>query len=648
MTQTDGAIEQPALPTVTPTAKARATVEPFAPTVEPPTDSTVDSAVTTLPPSLGDNVGEDAVWCLGIDVGTTTLSATLVDYQTGRTYPLVWQETEADGERLSNLPAIAYFSARQLQHAPEIPVALGYQALESALSATRQADTAGLLVNNIKPYLNVAVPYFTAHQVWEPMLQWSDQRSLALQWLQQAMVALLETLQGKATGLTIAAPTLAVATVHAAIANLSSVVIGYPTGWSDTYCFNLREAVLAAGLVDCAEQIYFLEESIATLLATLHQPVGPPSPPDTAALPRWTERSLPRDHWVGGTLVISAGATTTELLLADVPRDPTLLHREALYLRSFAYAGDAIDQDIICQILYPSAWHWDSLDLQNLALPLPGQPDQEARDRLQQRLRSSEVGCQLLNATRQLKLALHQEDAATFKLNQQQWTVSRHDLYSRVITPYLQQLNRELNVLLNQSGIAVQAIQHVICNGGTTTLPTIADWLKQKLPNARLFDKADSMAESRIANGLAMLPRYPQLLDTVRHQYSDYFLLHELVQSLPNEPLSVGRILQQLETQGINTAFCQRSILHLLEGHLPDGLLPSGLATSVFALNSQQNLDYQELTTTPLFSREGNQIYAFNPEQRDRLQHYLKAILVNTHQTLMEPLSIDLGVAARG
>lgn len=598
------------------------------------------------PPIADTALGPDALWCLGIDVGTTTLSAVLLHYQTGQTYPLVWQETETSNEPpLASLPAIAYLSAPQLQHAPEAPDALGYQALELALSTTKQAEPPGLLLSNIKPYLNAGTPYVNElTQTWEPVLQWSDQQPLALRWYHQALVALLETLQGTTAGLTVIAPTLPVATLQAAIANLSSIVIGCPTGWSDTYCFNLREAVLTAGLVDRAEQIYFIEEAIAALLAALPQLITPERQSDGFPLLSNAEVSLQ-----GGTLVLSAGATTTELLLADVPSDLTFLNREALYLRSFAYAGDAVDQDIICQILYPSATDWGSLALQSLDLPLPGEPDQKARNRLQQRLRSSELGTHLLNAARQLKLVLQQQGSATFTLHNQQWTVSQQDLHSRVVTPYLQELNRELNVLLNQSGIAVQAVRQVICTGGTTALPAIAHWLKQKLPNTRFIQatELDGITGRLIARGLAALPHYPQVLDDVRHQYSDYFLLHELMRILPDEPLSVGRILQLLEKQGINTSFCQRSILSLLEGQLPAGLVPLTYDSSLLTASSQQNPDYQFLAATPLFLREGNQLYGFTPEGRDRLQRYLAALLANTYQKLTEPLPIEFGADVR-
>ncbi|MBW4469561.1 MAG: hypothetical protein KME45_04060 [Stenomitos rutilans HA7619-LM2] len=632
---------QPKLP---PDETIGQTVEPQ--TIEPENSEPQIGGTVFEPPTEATTEDTDSLWCLGVDLGTTEISAALLRLQTGQFYPIVWQETAPlDQPPLSGLPAIAYLSGTQLQHSPEVPIALGYQALESEFTIDTQLEAPeGLLLSNFKPLLKVGIPYWQEQtQQWQPMLQWSDQQRLALGWIQQALVALLKTLQGSVAGLTSTTPELSPEAFQAAIARISSVVIGCPTGWSDTYCFNLREAVLVTGLVDSAEQIYFVEDAIAALVGTLSDPSLSASQPSSAG----TSYSHPQEPLQGGTLVMNAGATFTELLLVDVPLDRQWLTREHLYLRSLAYAGDAIDQDIICQILYPSAWNWDSLDLQSLDLPLPGEPDQEARDRLQQRLRSSDLGRHLLNAARQLKLALHHQDTATFKLNDQQWTVSQQDLHSRVMVPYLQQLNRDLNVLLNQSGIAVQSVQQVICTGRTTALPAIAYWLKQKLPNMRLIQAHDtSEAVSLIAQGLATLPLYPQMLDAVRHQYSDYFLLHELVRILPQEPLSVGRILQLLENQGINTNFCQRQILSLLEGHLPEGLLPSR-ATASLLVEVDQNADYQALAAKPLFSRESNQLYGFYPEMRDRLQHYLTAILTNAHQTLAEPLSIELGAEAR-
>jgi hypothetical protein len=192
----------------------------------------------------------------------------------------------------------------------------------------------------------------------------------------------------------------------------------------------------------------------------------------------------------------------------------------------------------------------------------------------------------------------------------------------------------------------VQTVRQVLCTGGTASNAAIAHWLKQKFPNATLVqDTFNSMASSsRTASGLAKLPLYPQLLDSARHQYSSYFLLRELLQTLPNEPLPLGRILQLLEAQGINTQACLPAIINLLEGQLPAGLVPSKADLALLTPESRQNPEYQALAGSPLFLRESNQVYRLNPDLRNYLWQYLSKILDGTHQTLEESLLLDLGV----
>jgi hypothetical protein len=51
--------------------------------------------------------------------------------------------------------------------------------------------------------------------------------------------------------------------------------------------------------------------------------------------------------------VINAGATAIDLLLVHLPEQLADLNYSDFNLRSFPYAGDALDQDIVCQLLYP-------------------------------------------------------------------------------------------------------------------------------------------------------------------------------------------------------------------------------------------------------------------------------------------------------
>jgi hypothetical protein len=76
-------------------------------------------------------------------------------------------------------------------------------------------------------------------------------------------------------------------------------------------------------------------------------------------------------------------------------------------------------------------------------------------------------------------------------------------------------------------------------------------------------------------------------------------------------------------------------------------LVPPKDNSSLLTASSRQNPDYQFLMSTSLFLKEGNQLYGFNPEGRDRLQRYLTALLANTYQTLTEPLPIEFGADVR-
>lgn len=589
----------------------------------PPENSTPDD----LPPTF---------WYLGIDLGTTGISAALLNGRTGHRYPIRWSGVgQATVQRLA---AIVYLAAESTA------TSLGDAAQDLLTTMAQgtlstQMATPGVLLHHFKPYLGMGLPYLTAQQAWQPEVQWTDAQAVSLKSIRQGLTVLLQSFLASpaSSGLTCTVEGLDRSTSEAILHQLTGVIVNCPVAWSDTYRFNLREAVLEAGLVNHPEQVYLLEDTIAALLAEL--------PALGQGNPTYTVASNTRGQSLtGNTLIMSAGATTTELLLVNLPPDNQSFFRQDLYLRSFTYAGDAISQDLICQVLLPSAWGWEELNLQNLDLPLPGEPDSLARYRLQQRLRSSAFGLRLLAAVNQLKLALHQQSSASFELQTQQWNVTQQELHSRVILPYIQRLNREVNTLLTQSGTAMEGVRSVLCVGGTATMPAISYWLKQKLPNATILSHAGTspLTCSPIALGLATLPLYAQVIDTIQHQYSEYFLLRELLRILPAEPLSLGRILQLLENQGINTHTCQRTILNLLEGHLPAGLVPDKVDLALFSAASRQNPDYQGMATP--FSRQGNQVYEVKPDLRDRLQEYLSRVLASSYQSLEDPLTMNLPI----
>ncbi|ESA33084.1 hypothetical protein N836_23765 [Leptolyngbya sp. Heron Island J] len=652
---------------VLPTVDSSITADSVEQDVAAASELTAIDPPVSPPPLPEPSVDIEGDWFLGLDVGSTGLSAVLMNRRTGQVYPLYWQ-TEADDTKHFRLPALAVVTAAQ------DTVAVGYDALGdlSELLGTAGAKMPDLVgVNRLKPLLKVAVGHGQTLADSEPWLRWSDTVELPMLQVLQAMVSLLKYMvdRGQAVGL----EGDALAQIWQ---QLQGVIVGYPTNWPDTYSFNLREAVLAAGLSDQPEQILFVEDAIATILSGLPDPNNA-SLAETVSLSR--QPSLYNCQWQEDTVIISGGAVMTELGLVHLPKDLSKLNYADFALRGFAYGGDALDQDIVCQLLLPTErrqplseadagidwdWQghiepetadWSQLQLDGLTLPAVGHVDWAQRYQLQQRLLSSSLGQSLLAAARHLKLTLQQQNQMQLTLAGQRWLIKRRHLENLIFLPYIQRINRYLNVLLSHHSVDTQAIKQVICTGGSASLPAIARWLRQKFPNATIIQ--DTYASelphscSRVAYGLVNLARYPQVLNVTRQQYSDYFLLVELLRVFPQQPLPVGAIMHLLEQRGINTQACHLHILALLEGHLPPGLVPTAADRGLICDRTTDLPTYRALLQTPLFSKtvteSGGQIYIPNEAQAKKLLAYVNQLLTGKVQTLEEPLIAQLEVFAQ-
>lgn len=127
-----------------------------------------------------------------------------------------------------------------------------------------------------------------------------------------------------------------------------------------------------------------------------------------------------------------------------------------------------------------------------------------------------------------------------------------------------------------------------------------------------------------------------------RHQYSDYFLLHEMMRVIPDAPLPLDGILHLLEEQGINVAACQSRIVAILEGHLPPGLLPDMATRELLSRDTRTSRTYQDLAAGSLFTQQTRNIYMVNAAQRDRLQPHLALLMQDKQQSWTEPLIAQL------
>ncbi|MEH2403939.1 hypothetical protein [Nostoc sp.] len=668
----------------------------------PVQDSSLPSICDSITnPEVSLNVLE-SVWYLGIDLGTTGISAALLNRSTFVVHPIYWSAENQPGtssfQQSFRLPTEVYLPTASVPHSENESIETHEQIAPAAVaqdkvpdhSATTQAtprSTADPTKNNLysaqlKPYLQVAIPYKSERQKWEPVLQLNEFSAGPLIWVVRSLSKLLLTLKSDQTSTT---PSLRAAAVGISeqnfpqiINNIAGVICTCPSSWSEQYRFNVREALLTSKLIQHPQQVFFVEEAIASLLPELDAANGEQIKlsQHQGSHPAKTSE----DPIVGNTLVINIGTTATEMLLVDIPETLLQLTYNDFMLHSFAYAGKGIEQDIICQLLLPpksrqsrsqtqserktitsNPWQWQpsipgldqmrwqSLGLEELELPRVGEPDITARIRLQQRLESSLLGQAVLDAALALKLILQHQDSFTLELADHQWILQRRDLESQVFIPFVRRLNRELNKLLVARGIPTEAINQAILTGGVACIGTVNRWLRQKLPNAKIIQDlylGENGAPncSRVAYGLAMLPLHPQILDVPRQQYTDYFLFTELLRLLPDRPLSFGEVIQLFEGRGINTRTCQQRLLAFLEGELPSGLIPSVTESTWLTQGSQENPDYQAIATAPLFEKQGSLTYRPNSQQLLSLRRYLDAIKASNQQSLEEPYTVNFAL----
>jgi hypothetical protein len=576
-------------------------------------------------------------WYLGLDIGTTGISAVLLDRCSDQLYPLYW--TDIDNIEVQQ---------------PRLP---------TAVSLSLGSEISEFLLRDFKPYLKLGIPHYSPFSArWEPVLQWSESQ-VPLSWIHQALQGLLLTLSSQSEG---SSPYLCGAQglednqFEAIMQQLAGVIVGYPANWSDTYSFNVREAILGIKLVAHPDQIFFVEEAIAALLSVLR-------PPEALTIAN-PQAHLYDANWQGGTLILNAGATVTELALVNLTEELADLSYTDFHLRSLPYAGTSLDQDIILQMLYPAldqAFEIDlahqvidvrfeslalnRLDLSDLSLPAAGDFDVATRSLLQQRLESTPEGQTLLAAARALKNILLRQNRCVMQFGERGVGYLRQDLASLVLLPYVQRLNRELNTLLGQTEMSVLAINQVLCTGGSSTFRAIARWLKQKFPNATIIQDTYPLVQdnfipicSRVAYGLAVLPLYDQVLDSARHQYNDYFLLLELLRVFPNHTVSAAEIMEFLEQRGIDTHERYLHILALLEGHLPPGFVPSDQDSDLLVPETAAHPDYQAIKLGPLFYKQPGQTYRPNRHQWNHFRRYFDTLLASTHQELAQPLKTQV------
>lgn len=447
-------------------------------------------------------------------------------------------------------------------------------------------------IHGFKQFLRVGIPY-QLQKYWQPLLQWTKDYSIGLKKLQLSTQELLSQIK--------LASHPQIEDLSEVMAKLETVIIGHPHGWSDAYIFNLRESVIGSGLISDINQILVVDEAIAILFPAM---------------------SIQTQQ-----LIIDVGAFTTTLSFISGDSLPQCL--------SIEYAGVAINQDIVLQMLYPKTKD----KFPTTQFITSGIENPEHRTNLQQFLIKSDIGLEALATAEQIKVFFCTHPEATIwqgNLGGKSLKINRADLEIKVIQPFIQSLNDAIAKFTNQlTKQFPKEITHISLAGGIMELSSIRQWLEAKFINSQITN----LPSAYLACGLATAPKYPQYLDVNRHQYSDYFLLSEICALDLQEPLNLATLIKKLQNRGVNPKACGDRLSQILTGTFPQGILPWHEPEKSLILPDAY-LDPQ-LLNDKLFTKIGdNDLYTLNIAYSKVLAAYLKMLesSQSSGQNFSEPL----------
>ncbi|MGB3615604.1 MAG: hypothetical protein WBA10_17550 [Elainellaceae cyanobacterium] len=480
--------------------------------------TTANSAQPQAPPSIDGGNKPRPAWFLGLDIGTSGLSAALVNQTTEQLIPVFWQQAESSQywfrwpiDRVAE-PANEGFAPSAAD--PTAKAAVLCQ-LKSALALPLRRDMAGTVEHSAE----FEPAYRPLTHILEPL---NPNRSTAPTANQPWTCGGLDLDEMQ---------------FAAAMGQLCGIGVSYPAGWPDRYRTNIQNAILEAGLISQPSAIYAVEEAIAAATACLQSPNngsdgngdgGSPS----ASPPRLRSRLPYTVDPEGVAFVLNAGASTTELALVNL----TALAQgkpSVLASRTLAYAGQALDQDLLVHHLYPQLQGSSSTDveqvlhqlqLDHVDQPQLGQPDVIKRLRLHLRLCSSVPGQQLLAIAQQIKHDLQTLPQSRYTIAQHHGHVTQDAFGHHILLPYIRSLTQQVQSLVEQTALSPQSARYIICSGGTATMRVIHLWVRQCFPEADLLfspsierleaTELETMSSawlgSQVGYGLARLPLFFQ------------------------------------------------------------------------------------------------------------------------------------------
>ncbi len=191
------------------------------------------------------------------------------------------------------------------------------------------------------------------------------------------------------------------------------------------------------------------------------------------------------------TLVIEVGEEAVALFWVDMPEILTDLTNISTQEQYFACGTAAITQDTLTQLIYPQWIAQVTSTLPPLLEPFPqvGHPDRQRREAFIQQLQHHPLGSAFLEAAKLSLLILQHQAALTSTLAGHAWAIDRQDLLTKVVNPWLKQLEKEIDGLVNRTQKAGDSLgQIIVCGEGMMTLGSLLTaWLQDKFPQASVI-----------------------------------------------------------------------------------------------------------------------------------------------------------------
>ncbi|MGB5594876.1 MAG: hypothetical protein WBM62_12685, partial [Crocosphaera sp.] len=267
------------------------------------------------------------------------------------------------------------------------------------------------------------------------------------------------------------------------VKRITEIVLICPSQWNEKDRNLLKNIISETLIISQSKEIIWIPKPIALTLSH-----APQKPSDTSSF----------------YLLFELTETMTELSLIDISQGIS-----GIMSQGFSYGTKGIDEDILCQLIYPQWYEQITTTIVPLAQPFPnpGMADLLTRESLNKQLENYPLGMALLEASQLTRLILQQQETFASTIMHKSWSVHRQALSEKVIKPWIQQIAQKLKILLSQGKKSPNYITKIIVSGEAIASVNyeLFPWLTEMFPNATLIQAEDDGKDELIFQGLGYL-----------------------------------------------------------------------------------------------------------------------------------------------